>query len=69
LCFPEAHPGAKARQSTISSEDRPGRQLLGQKAAQFRAGPVRVPVTLENARAQFKDGHDVVLEAAVALMK
>jgi hypothetical protein len=29
----------------------------------------RVPVTLENARAQFKDGHDVVLEAAVALMK
>jgi carboxyl-terminal processing protease len=30
---------------------------------------VRVPVTLENARAQFKDGRDVVLEAAVALMK
>jgi carboxyl-terminal processing protease len=30
---------------------------------------VRVPVTLENARAQFKDGRDVVLETAVALMK
>lgn len=30
---------------------------------------VRVPVTLENARAQFKEGRDVVLETAVALMK
>jgi carboxyl-terminal processing protease len=30
---------------------------------------VRVPLTLDNVRAQFKDGHDIVLETAIRMMK
>ncbi len=30
---------------------------------------VRVPLTLENVRAQFRDGHDIVLETAIRIMK
>ena len=33
------------------------------------APDVRVPLTMENVRAQFKDGRDVVLETAVQLLK
>jgi carboxyl-terminal processing protease len=33
------------------------------------APDVRVPLTMENVRAQFKDGRDVVLETAVRLLR